>query len=211
MTEFVLALIPQYGLYVVFGVVLIASTGVPLPASVVVLTAGALAAAGDMSVWQVIPVVVIAYWIGDQLAFNVARVLGPNLLTRLQGSRRMAKVLIRSETLLERYGLLAVFLSRTVFSQAGPYVGYITGATQMNWFKFSAAAMPAAVLWSATYAMIGFLFAGNVPQVSNLVLSIVIVSVAALVAIAFAIRIVILWRRFDMSAAVGEAVTDTAD
>ena len=46
MTDTFLALIPDYGAYVVAAVVFLASLAVPLPASVLVLTAGSFVAAG---------------------------------------------------------------------------------------------------------------------------------------------------------------------
>ena len=48
MTDSVLALVPDYGIFLVFGVVLLACLAVPLPASVLVLTSGSFAAAGDL-------------------------------------------------------------------------------------------------------------------------------------------------------------------
>lgn len=84
MTEFVLALVPDYGLIIVFGVIAIACMGIPLPSSMLALAAGAFAATGDLVLWQVIAAIFCAFAIADQLAFHLARRLGTNLLTKMR-------------------------------------------------------------------------------------------------------------------------------
>lgn len=84
MTEFVLALVPDYGLIIVFGVIAIACMGIPLPSSMLALAAGAFAATGDLVLWQVIAAILCAFAIADQLAFHLARRLGTNLLTKMR-------------------------------------------------------------------------------------------------------------------------------
>lgn len=197
MTDVVLNLIPQYGLYIVFLIVMLACIGLPLPSSVVVLTSGALAAAGDLVIWQVVFVVTAAYTVGDQAAFLIARYIGPSLLTKLKNIKSITPTIDRSEAMLAKHGWLAILLSRTIISPTGPYIAYISGAVRMNWAKFTAVALPASVLWMLVYTMIGYLFAGNLPQISNLVASMLIVGIASLAAIAFAARLVISWRKFD--------------
>lgn len=197
MTEYVLALIPDYGLFVVFGVVCIACLGIPLPSSIVLLTSGAFAAAGDLQIWQVILAAVAAYCLGDQIAFNSARLFGPNILEFLSKNEKLSALVKRSEALLDKHGLLGIFLSRTVFSPVGPFVGYVSGAVQMNWKSFSMAAIPAAALWCSCYTLLGYVFAVDLPQMSSLVVSILIFSVAFLAAIGFAIRIAFVWNKFE--------------
>lgn len=197
MTDIVLGLIPQYGLYIVFAVVLIACIGIPLPSSVLVLTSGGLAAAGDLEIWQVVLSTLAAFTLGDQLAFNAARYFGPNLLTRLRSSHRLAPLVHKSETMLNKHGTLAVLLSRTVFSPTGPFVGYVSGAHKMGWLSFSVAALTGAMIWTLSYAMIGYLFAGNLPQISNLVASMLVVGVAFICTMAFSIWLLRAWHRFE--------------
>ncbi|WP_336055071.1 DedA family protein [Nitratireductor sp. CH_MIT9313-5] len=199
MTEIVLGLIPVYGLFVIFVIVFLACTGIPMPSSIVVLTAGALAAAGDLALWHVLLVVICAYLLGDQITYNAGRMWGPALIARLRRRKRMRPAIERSEALLEKHGSLAIFISRTVLSQAGPYVGYVSGSLEMGWRKFTAMAVPAAVLWTLAYALLGYMFAGELPKVSDLVAAMLLVGAASLSALAFAVWIALLWRRFEAS------------
>ena len=197
MTEIILGLIPEYGLYLIFFTVLLACFGIPLPSSILVLTSGALAAAGDLVIWQVMLVATIAFWLGDQLAFAVARFVGPSLLSRLRRIHRINPILDRSEALLKRHGWLAIFLSHTIFSPTGPYVSYVSGAVKTNWLKFTAIATPSSALWTISYAMLGYLFAGELPQISDLVASMLIVALFTTLSIALVIWLVISWKNFE--------------
>ncbi|WP_036485393.1 DedA family protein [Nitratireductor basaltis] len=199
MTEIVLGLIPVYGLFVIFVIVFLACTGIPMPSSIVVLTAGALAAAGDLVLWRVLLVVICAYLLGDQITYNAGRIWGPGLIARLRRVKRLRPAIERSETLLQKHGLLAIFISRTILSQAGPYVGYVSGSLEMGWRTFTAIAVPAAILWTLAYALLGYIFAGELPQVSDLVAAMLLVGAASLSALAFAVWIALLWRRFEPS------------
>lgn len=72
MADAILALVPDYGVFPIFGVVLLACLSVPLPASVLVLTSRSFAAVGDISLLTVFLIATVAYVLGDQLAYRLA-------------------------------------------------------------------------------------------------------------------------------------------
>lgn len=166
MIEYVLGLIPDYGLYVVFCVVLLACLAAPLPASMLVLAAGSFAAAGDLVLWQVFAIASIAFVIGDQLAYKIARAAGPRLLDRFRHNKRIGPVIGRSEALLQSKGGSAVLISHTIASPTCPYVSYLCGAGGMPYMAFSLYAAVGAVIWTAVYVGLGYLFADQLTQVS---------------------------------------------
>ena len=197
MTEFYLTFVPQYGLLIVFSTVLLACLGFPIPASIIVLTSAALAAAGDLSIIQVYFVTLVGFLIGDQLVFNMARFFGPPLLIRMRRVSRIESAMERGEALLEKYGLLAVLISRTLVSPAGPYVGYLSGAIQMGWLSFTLFAGVGALVWATAYSLVGYAFAGELPQISDLVFSSLLVGISSVCACGFAIWIFIAWKKFS--------------
>ena len=168
MTEFILGLIPDYGLYIIFFTVVLACLAAPLPASVLVLAAGGFVATGDLILWQVVATTFLAFLIGDQLAFQVSRLAGPPILERFQNSARMASLIQRSAKLLRRRGPLAVFLSHTIFSPMCAYVSYLSGAGGLSWRAYSASAFLGAGLWTAAYVAIGYVFSGQLTQVADI-------------------------------------------
>jgi len=168
MTEYVLGLVPSYGLYLIFAVVTLACLAIPLPASMLVLAAGSFAAAGDLTLWQVLLVSFAAFVVGDQLAYRIANFAGPTLLGRLRVNKKMDDLITKSEDLLQTKGKAAVLLSHTVLSPTCPYVSYLCGAGSMNWFSFSLVAGVGAALWTAAYVGLGYAFADQLSQVSDI-------------------------------------------
>lgn len=161
MIDSILALVPGYGLYLLFGVVFVACLAVPLPASLLVLTAGSFAASGQMSLINVFLVSFAAFVLGDQVAYSLARRIGPPLFGWLRKSPRVGPVLDRSEDLLQRKGALAVFLSHTIFSPTCAYISYLSGAGGLAWRAFSWSAVPGAFVWTLAYVGLGYVFASQ--------------------------------------------------
>ncbi|NBT33764.1 MAG: DedA family protein, partial [Rhodobacteraceae bacterium] len=54
MTDTLLALVPTYGVWLIFGSVLLSCFALPIPSSILVMTAGGFAASGDLVLWQVV-------------------------------------------------------------------------------------------------------------------------------------------------------------
>ena len=165
MTDTFLALIPDYGAYVVAAVVFLASLAVPLPASVLVLTAGSFVAAGDLSLIAVSFGVLAAFIIGDQVAFWIAARAGRPLIAHLRARPSFEPVLAKSEAMLERRGAMAVLMSHTIVSPTCPYITYLSGAGGLSWKQFTVAAIPGAVIWTAAYLGLGVIFAAQLEQV----------------------------------------------
>lgn len=167
MTDTLLALVPTYGLWLVFGTVVLGCLGFPVPGSVLVLTAGAFAAAENFALWQVLVTTFGAYVVGDQLAFALGRRAGVPLIERAQAWPRVAPLIHRGASLVESRGQGAVFLSHTVLAQIGPYVTYICGANAMAWPRYSAAAVSGAGIWTFAYVMLGYVFAAQLTQIMS--------------------------------------------
>ena len=169
MTDTLLALIPQYGPLLIASVVFLSCFGAPLPASMLVMAGGGFAAAGDLLLWQVILGGGVGFVLGDQGTYGLARRAGSPLIARLSQNAKRAAVIDRARSLLNKRGAVAVFLSRTVLSPLGPYVGYTAGAIQLGWAKFTTGSVAGAGVWASCYAMLGFSFADQITQVASLI------------------------------------------
>ncbi len=191
MTDYVLALIPQYGLLVVFVVTTIACLGIPLPSAMLALAAGGFAATGDLTLWHVIAVTLLSFIAGDQIAYQIARKGGPGLINKLKNYRKVEKIIGKAEGLLDKRGNTAIILSRTIVSPAGPWVSYICGATGFKWPNFSISASIGAACWTLAYVCIGYFSAGHLSNLTDLVsnfLGVIIAGVIGLVSIIWLIR-----------------------
>lgn len=165
MSDTIIGLVPVLGPYLVFGVIFLASLAVPLPASLLTLTAGSFAASGELSFTIILISAFAAFVLGDQVAFGLARAAGPRFLPRLEASTRFGPIIARSQDLLQRRGALAVLLSHTIMSPTCPYVSYLCGAGGLSWRAFTLTALPGAAIWTGVYLYLGYLFAGQLETV----------------------------------------------
>lgn len=198
MTDFFLGLIPDYGLYVVFFSVLLAGLAIPLPSSMVVLAAGGFAALGDISLWQLIAVCFTAFTIGDQIAFHSAKFAGDPMLNKIRSSPRMGGMINRSESMVNKHGVKAVVLSHTLLSPTVPYVNFLCGAGTMSWRAFSVAACIGATLWTTLFVAVGFLFSGNLPQLTGITVDIAIMTAALTIAVIMFFWLQSKWKQFQV-------------
>lgn len=186
MTDTLLGLIPDYGLFVVFLSVFLGCLALPLPASLLVLAAGGFAAAGDLVLWHVLGVAWLAFCLGDQVAFSIARRVAPALQSAGKRFAKVGRLLDRSTDLLAHRGAWAVLLSHTLLSPTCAYVTYLCGAGRMPRRSFTAYALFGAAIWTSAYVGLGYVFADQLSQTSDLlnnaiglIISLVVIGVSA--------------------------------
>ena len=165
MTETLLDLIPVWGPWLLAAVTFGSCLALPLPASLLVLTAAGLAAGGDLAVFAVFAAAVGGALLGDQTAYALGRVGGRPLVDRFAHTRRRRATVARAEALVHRHGLVGVYLSRWLFSPLAPYVCYLGGAARMAHRRFSAASVAGEITWAGIYTTLGFVFAESVAQI----------------------------------------------
>ncbi|MFM7445568.1 MAG: DedA family protein [Tabrizicola sp.] len=167
MTDWLLGLVPQYGLWLLAATTFLSCLALPLPASILMLTAGGFAAAGDLVLWQAFGAAAAGGIAGDQLGYCALRGFGATVLSRLRRDVVRDKLLAKADGLMERKGLVAVFLTRWLLSPLGPYVNLIAGSTRYAWVRFTAAGVAGEGVWAGLYVGTGYGFAGNVEAASQ--------------------------------------------
>ena len=201
MTDTLLALIPTYGIWLILASVMLSCLALPIPSSIMLMVAGGFSAAGDFAFWQLVMGAHTGFILGDQIAFWLARHAGRPLITRFESRPKSAAITGRAKRLIEKRGLVAVFLSRTFLSPLGPYVGYVSGALEMHWLRFTSVAAIGAFLWSMTYAWLGYTFADQITQIAALISSSVGIVLAGGV---FLVGITLLIRNYRQASAVAQ-------
>lgn len=166
MTDWVLEAVPTYGPWLVAAVTFLSCLAVPVPASILMLTAGGFAAVGDLVLWQVAAAAVLGAVLGDQAGYWAARLGGTGLLVRLSKGERRADLLRKTSALVAARGLMAVFVTRWLFSPLGPSANLVTGATGFGWAPFTLAGVAGEGLWVGLYTGAGYAFAGNLAAAS---------------------------------------------
>ena len=172
MTDWLLALVPTYGLWLIAVTTLASCLALPIPASIIMLAAGGFVAAGDLVFWQVIGAALTGAVAGDQLGYLAGRRGGAPFLDRVARAPARAKVIDKARATMEARGGIAVFLSRWLFSPLGPYVNLISGAMRHDWLRFTFWGVLGEMVWCGLYIMMGRAFAGNLSAASDMLGSI---------------------------------------
>lgn len=167
MTDWLLALVPQYGLWLLAATTFLSCLALPFPASIMMLTAGGFAAAGDLVLWQAFLAAAAGGIAGDQVGYFAGRGLGTPLLSRLRRDPARDKLLARADAMMDRRGVIAVFLTRWLVSPLGPYVNLIAGSTAYGWGRFTAAGVAGEAVWAGLYVGAGYSFGGNIEAASQ--------------------------------------------
>lgn len=168
MTEWLLALVPQYGLWLLAATTFCSCLALPFPASILMMTAGGFVAAGDLVLWQTFGAAAAGGIAGDQAGYWAGRKFGSPLLTRLRRDPNRDKLLGKAVALMETRGVIAVFLSRWLFSPLGPWVNLTAGSTGYNWAQFTASGIAGEAVWAGLYVGMGYGFAGNIEAASDM-------------------------------------------
>jgi membrane-associated protein len=169
MTEWFLALVPTYGIWLLAGCTFIACLGIPLPSSVLMLAAGGFVASGDLNLYLTLLAAAAGIILGDQTGYLVGRRAGARILDRLG---RKSGVVARARDLFTRRGGVAVFLTRWLLAPLGPSITYMAAAAPMSWARFTACAVPGSLIWIALYVGVGYSLMGNLASASTLVFKI---------------------------------------
>lgn len=195
MTDWLLALVPQYGLWLLAATTFLSCLALPFPASIMMLTAGGFVAAGDLALLPTFAAAAGGGIAGDQLGFWAGRKVGTPLLDRLRRDPSRDKLLQKAVAMLEAKGIVAVFLTRWLFSPLGPWVNLVTGSTGYGWHRFTAAGVAGEAVWSGLYVGMGYGFAGNITAASDM-----LGSVLGILAGGAAVVILGLWLRSALKA-----------
>jgi membrane protein DedA with SNARE-associated domain/rhodanese-related sulfurtransferase len=158
------ALLVDHGYAVLFVYVLVALLGAPLPATPLLVTAGALVATGRLAMGPALGVVVVACLLADSAWYCLGRARGDKVLHVLCRIALEPEACVRkSEDAIARYGprflLVAKFL---------PGVGLMAaptaGQSKLRYLRFAAFDAVGALLWAGSYILLGCLLAHSIER-----------------------------------------------
>lgn len=142
----------------IFGLVFFEALGMPLPGYSVALIAAALAGHGQLSIWIVVPVTLVAAVTGGMVGYTVGAKGGRTFIERYG---RYAFITPRrfqsAEYYFHKHGDKAVLLGRYL-----PFLcflaGVLAGIARLPYRKFLVANLIGAILWCSSHLTLGFVF-----------------------------------------------------
>ncbi len=174
--------VSEYGALLVFAVTFASCLALPVPASLVMMTAGTFAAAEEISVLSVMLAGIAGAVAGDQVGYHLSR----RLLAhpgRLQRSARLQRNLAKAAAFQLKWGNLSVFLSRWLASPLGPWVNFASGMTHFSIVRFTFWGIAGEIIWVTTYVGLGYQFSSQIQQIADLTANTIWIVIAAGLAI----------------------------
>ena len=156
--------------YVVIAGIIFIETGLLLgfflPGDSLLFSAGLVAAArDDINIVFLILAIFLAAFIGDQVGYVIGRKLGRPYLEKHK-SKRMQRMLERSERFYERYGWWSVVIARYI-PWVRTFVPPIAGTVKMNYYRFLSANALGAFLWGVGITLAGY-YSGSISWVKDI-------------------------------------------
>jgi membrane protein DedA with SNARE-associated domain len=182
-----------YGLWVLFGMVFLESTGVPLPGETALIAAALYA--GSTHRFTLIEVILVAFAAavaGDQMGYAIGRSLGLRLLRRYGEYVHLTPNRLKvGEYLFRRHGGKIVFFGRFV-ALLRVLAALLAGANRMSWPRFVVMNALGGLCWASLFAGAAYLFGDRIRTVERPL------AIALLVLAAFAIAAaLIVYRRYE--------------
>ena len=162
LTDQLLTAFSQYGLPLLFAVIMIAAAGIPLPITLMLVAAGSFVALGQMKFWQVIVVASTAAVLGDQIGYALGRWGGHQVAARVNRKKAWAAQMQRAEKFARRWGGAGIFFSRWLVTPLGPWINLSSGMAAYPWARFLCWDIVGEVLWVILYVALGKLFSDRV-------------------------------------------------
>ena len=156
--------------YIVVAGIIFVETGLLigffLPGDSLLFSAGLVTAArDDINIAFLIFAIFLAAFIGDQIGYVIGRKVGRPYLEKHK-SKRMMRMLERSERFYERYGWWSVVIARYI-PWVRTFVPPIAGTVKMNYYKFLSANALGAFLWGVGITLAGY-YSGSIPWVRDI-------------------------------------------
>ena len=189
------ALLLAHGALVIFAITLAARIGAPVPAAPLLVVAGSLVLAGQLSMTVALGASVVANVLGDGVWFVAGRRHGYRVMRQLCRISLSPDSCVRqSESLLTRWGgrsLIAAKFVPGISVVAAP----MAGALGMSSSRFLAFELGAALAWTLAFMALGMVFSAQIQQILDIMASTGGIATAVLVLVVAALVAVRWWRR----------------
>jgi len=182
-------LVNNYGnwIYAILFAIVFCETGLVvlpfLPGDSMLFAAGTIAAVGDMNIFVLIGLLIVAAILGDFVNFEIGKHFGQKLFSNPNSKIFKQSYLQKTHDYYERYGGRTIIIARfiPIVRTFAPFVG---GMGNMNYAQFARYNIVGAVLWVVSFTTLGYFF-GQLPFVKEhfswIMIAIIVFSVVPMV------------------------------
>lgn len=182
-------LVNNYGnwIYAILFAIVFCETGLVvlpfLPGDSMLFAAGTIAAVGDMNIFVLIGLLIVAAILGDFVNFEIGKHFGQKLFSNPNSKIFKQSYLQQTHDYYEKYGGRTIIIARfiPIVRTFAPFVG---GMGNMNYAQFARYNIVGAVLWVVSFTTLGYFF-GQLPFVKEhfswIMIAIIVFSVVPMV------------------------------
>ena len=182
-------LVKNYGnwIYAILFAIVFCETGLVvlpfLPGDSMLFAAGTIAAVGDMNIFVLMGLLIVAAILGDFVNFEIGKHFGQKLFSNPNSKIFKQSYLQKTHDYYERYGGRTIIIARfiPIVRTFAPFVG---GMGNMNYAQFARYNIVGAVLWVVSFTTLGYFF-GQLPFVKEhfswIMIAIIVFSVVPMV------------------------------
>jgi membrane protein DedA with SNARE-associated domain len=142
----------HYGLAALFLIVMLESSGVPVPGETALVTAGVFAQRGSLNIAAVIAVAAVAAIVGDNIGYWIGRTGGRSVIERWSFA---SGSLPWSERFFRRHGPKTIFLAR-FFAVLRVTAAWLAGISRMHWWTFFLWNAAGGICWAALVGLVAY-------------------------------------------------------
>lgn len=187
--EYLSAFSQDFALPVLFLALFLETLGLPIPGETVLISSSAVASQGDLNIYLVIAVAIVASMVGDNVAYLIGRRYGRKVVIVYGPKVGVTEEKYeRAEQITGRYGVYVVVFAR-FFILLRQLNGFVAGTTGMPWRTFVLANAIGSTLWVSFWAALTYMLGQSfsfIPWITHHVavaVSMVVVSVLLLIAV----------------------------
>ena len=182
-------LVKNYGnwIYAILFAIVFCETGLVvlpfLPGDSMLFAAGTIAAVGDMNIFVLIGLLIVAAVLGDFVNFEIGKHFGKKLFSNPNSKIFKQSYLQKTHDYYEKYGGRTIIIARfiPIVRTFAPFVG---GMGNMNYAQFARYNIVGAVLWVVSFTTLGYFF-GQLPFVKEhfswIMIAIIVFSVVPMI------------------------------
>lgn len=165
LTGLLLTALLNYGALMLGITLFLAALGLPLPASMVLIAAGAFAQQGVIGVQETALAALGGAVLGDSGSYGLGRFAGARIPPRMRAS----PLWTRAAALFTRWGLLGIYLTRFLLTPVALPVNLLAGSLRYPWLRYLAAIVAGEATWIGLFGGAGYAFAQQWEAISKLV------------------------------------------
>jgi membrane-associated protein len=160
----------RWGGYAVLTAIVFAETGLLvgffLPGDSLLITAGVIAATGELNILLLNVLLSAAAIIGDQVGYAIGRRTGPKIFTREKSFFFAKDHLLRTKAFYEKHGGKTIVLARFM-PFARTFAPVVAGVGEMSYRRFVSYNVFGGIGWVVSMTLIGYFLGTSIPDIER--------------------------------------------